>query len=443
MSTTPSANRRDFLKAAAATSAVLTAGSLLNAHAAGSDEIRVGVVGCGGRGSGAADNVLNSSKGVKVVALADVFKDKVDRLRRGLADRVQRDRIKELGNGVDLPEDRCFVGLDAYEKVINCPEVNYVILATPPGFRPLHIQATIAAGKNLFTEKPVGVDGAGIRKVLAAYEDSLKKGLHIAAGTQRRHQDAYVKMLKMAHDGAIGDIVALRCYWNGQGIWFNKRQPGMTDVAYQLKNWYHFLWVCGDHIVEQHVHNLDVCNWAMNGHPARCDGAGGRTPGNPSRPDGPPEVAGNIWDHFSIDYEYPNGVHMYSSCRHIPSTQNNVSEHLIGSKGTMDLSDKNYYQISGKAVVSRREDREATDPYVQEHTDLIACIRANKPINELKSVAESTLTAIMGRMSAYTGKAVTWEQALSSKEDTYPQNLNWDMSLHTPPVPSPCHKQTA
>ena len=428
------ANRRDFLKAAATTGAVLTAGSALNAHAAGDDAIKIGLVGCGSRGKGAAGDALSSAQGVKLVAVGDVFKRAVDDARTRLSRDAQGGKIKELGNSVDLPEDRCFTGLDAFEKVINNPEVNYVILATPPGFRPLHIQAAVAAGKNLFTEKPVGVDGPGVRKVLAAYEEAEKKGLRVVAGTQRRHQHGYLEVMKRVHDGAIGDITALRAYWNGTGIWFHPRREGMTDVAYQLFNWYHFLWLCGDHIVEQHIHNLDVCNWAMNGHPVRCDGIGSRTPDNPSRPAGPPEVVGNIFDNFSIDYEYANGAHMYSSCRHIPKTQNNVTEALVGTKGN---SRPDQYSINGQRLVAREVDRRTASPYVQEHTDLIDHIRSAKRINELKHVAESTLTAIMGRMAAYTGRPVTWDQALNSKEDTFPENLTWDSPLTTPPVPIP------
>src|SRR5262249_23116109 len=212
MSSNVSANRRDFLKTAATASAVLAAGGALNAHAAGDDQIKVGLVGCGDRGSGAAVNVLSSSQGVKLVALADVFKPKLDAARRRITNEAERDRIKDLGNKVDVTDDRCFVGLDAYERLINSPDVNYVMLATPPGFRPLHIQAAVAAGKNLFTEKPVGVDGTGIRKVLDAYEESVKKGLHIVAGTQRRHQKGYVETMRRVHDGAIGEIAALRVY---------------------------------------------------------------------------------------------------------------------------------------------------------------------------------------------------------------------------------------
>jgi predicted dehydrogenase len=205
-------------------------------------------------------------------------------------------------------------------------------------------------------------------------------------------------------------------------------------VAYQLSNWYHFLWLCGDHINEQHVHNLDVGNWVMNAHPIKADGAGGRTPGNPSRPAGDPNEVGHIYDNFSIDYEYPNGVHMYSSCRHLPATQTNVSEAIVGTNGVCQA---NTYQIRGRRVVGREADRRAADPYVQEHTDLIECIRGGKPINELQTVAESTLTAILGRTAAYTGKQVTWEQVLNSKLDTFPKDLTWDMSLPVPPVPHP------
>jgi predicted dehydrogenase len=426
--------RRTFLKSAAATGAVLAAGNALNAHAAGSDEIKVGMVGCGGRGRGACENVLSSAKGVKIVALGDAFNQKAYDLREHLVSWVKGGKAKELDNEVDIPLDRCFGGLDAYEKVITCAEVNYVMLATPPGFRPQHIQAAVAAGKNLFTEKPVGVDGTGIRKVLAAYEEANKKGLKVVTGTQRRHQLGYVETIKQIHDGAIGDVLNLRVYWNGGGIWFHPRKPNVTDVAYQLDNWYHFLWLCGDHIVEQHIHNLDVANWIMNGPPEKADGAGGRTPGNPSRPSGPPDVVGNIYDNFSIDFTYPNDVHMYSSCRHIPQCQANVSEHLAGTKGRCDVG---AFNINGKRIVTRQQDRASADPYVQEHTDLIGHIRGDKPVNELKQVAESTLTAIMGRTAAYTGRPVTWKQMLDSKLDTFPADLTWDTPLHADPVPPP------
>lgn len=435
MTTERQANRRDFLKTSAVAGTALAANLsvLPNVHAAGSDTIKVGLIGCGGRGTGAGDNVLHSAANVEIVAIGDVFKFRVDSCRNHLMNRAAKDEaVKQLGNKVDLPEDRCFAGLDAYEKVINTPGVNYIILATPPGFRPLHLQAAISAGKNVFTEKPVSVDGPGTRKVLAAYEDALKKKLGIAAGTQRRHETGYLETMKRVHEGAIGDIVAARCYWNGGGIWFRSRNElaqkdiKPTDLAYQLHNWYHFVWTCGDHICEQHVHNLDVCNWALQGHPLKAVGMGGRS----NRQVGDPRDVGQIYDHFAVDYEYPNGVHVMSMCRQIANTQVNVSEALVGSKGVCIPSS---YSINGKRIV----DRKSSDPYVQEHTDLITSIRSGKPINELKNVAESSLTAIMGRMSTYTGKEVTWDKALNSQEDTMPAKLSWDMDLPVAPVAMP------
>ena len=298
----------------------------------------------------------------------------------------------------------------------------------------MHLEAAVGKGLHIFTEKPVGVDGPGIRKVLAAYREAQKKNLCIAAGTQRRHQDPYIETIKRIHDGEIGTITSLRCYWNGSGIWFHKREDlakhgeKTTDLAYQMYNWYHFVWTCGDHIVEQHVHNLDVCNWAMgNKHPLLCRGVGSRA----MRPQGEPREAGNIYDQFAIDYEYDGGVHMFSMCRHIPNCENSVSEAIVGTKGVCQA---NAYTINGKRVASGR----GGDPYVQEHTDLINSIRQGKPLNELQNVAESTLTAIMGRMAAYTGKTVTWEKALNSEQDTFPKGpLSWDMALSVPPVAVP------
>ena len=433
-------SRRDFLKtttiAAAGTAVAANLSILSNAHAAGSDTIKVGVIGCGGRGSGAADNVLHAAPNVKIVALGDVFKFRKDHLRKHLRDLASRDEtVKKLGNSVDLPDERCFVGLDAYQRVLDAG-INYVILATPPAFRPVHLEAAVAAGKNIFTEKPVGVDGPGIRKVLAVYADALRKGLGIGAGTQRHHQLGYVETMKRIHDGAIGDLVAARCYWNQANIWFRSRRELIdqgikaTELAYQLHNWYHFGWLSGDHICEQHVHNLDVVNWALNAHPVRAVGMGGRA----ARPSGDPAEVGNIFDFFAVDYQYPRGVHVLSQCRQIDHCENSVSEALAGTKGMCQC---NAYTINGTRMITREQDEASIDPYVQEHTDLIESIRSGKPYNELKNVAESTLTAIMGRMSAYTGKAVSWEQALHSKADTMPEKLSWDMSIQVPPVAVP------
>jgi predicted dehydrogenase len=418
-------DRRDFLKASGVVAGAALATTLLpgGAHAAGSDPIRVGIIGCGGRGTGAGHDVLRAAKDVTIVALGDVFKDRVDGARRDLENTARDDEIKKLGNGVQVAGN-CHVGLDAYSKVIATPGLNYVILATPPGFRPIHIEAAVNAGKHVFTEKPVGVDGPGIRKVLAAYEAAKKKKLGIGAGTQRRHQTGYLETIKRIHDGAIGDIVGGRCYWMQGILWKRARRPGMSDVAYQVHNWYNYVWLCGDHIVEQHVHNIDVINWATQAHPERAVGMGYRTRTDPGY--------GHIYDFFAIDFEYPKGVHVLSMCRQISNCANSVSEALVGTKGNCQV---NAYSINGKRILprGRRDNR----PYIQEHTDLIESIRKGEPINELKNVAESTLSAIMGRMSAYTGKQVSWEQALKSTEDTMPVNLTWDMRLPEPPVAVP------
>jgi predicted dehydrogenase len=426
------ATRRDFLKTTAAAAGVLATQALTaNAWAAGGDTIKVGLIGCGGRGSGAADNVLRSARGVSIVALGDAFKDRAEGCRHRLSDLVKDDKIKDLGNTVDIPDDRVFVGLDAYEKVI-ASGANYIILATPPGFRPLHIEAVVKAGKTLFTEKPVGVDGPGIRRVLAAYEESIKKGTAIAAGTQRRHQLGYIETMKQIHDGAIGEIAAARAYWNQGILWKVDRKPDMSDLVWQMRNWYNFVWLCGDHIVEQHVHNLDVCNWALNAHPVRARGMGGRQRSVPH-----PEDYGHIWDHFAVEYDYPNGAFVLSQCRQINQCWNSVSEHLHGTKGQCNAGNYMLFDLNGengRRVLSREAAKQAVDPYIQEHTDLIASVRSGTPINELKNVAESTLTAILGRMSSYTGKEVTWEQALNSQETLMPEKLDWDMSLPVPPV---------
>jgi myo-inositol 2-dehydrogenase/D-chiro-inositol 1-dehydrogenase len=421
------ATRRDFLKTAAATgAAVATQLTLPAVHAAGSDRIKVGLIGCGNRGRGAAENVLSAASGVQIVALGDTFAEPIKDAREFLTKCTQKQQIKDRGNSVDLPESRCFVGLDAYQKVIGCPEVNYVILATPPGFRPIHIEAAVAAGKNVFAEKPVGVDGPGIRKVLAAYEAAKNKGLAIGVGTQRRHQRAYLETLKRIHDGAIGPLVGGRCYWNTNTNTKRLAKPGTPDVAYQIRNWYGYPWLSGDHIVEQHVHNLDVLNWAFAAHPVAAVGMGYRVPRDPGY--------GPIFNFFAVDLEYPNGIHALSMCRQISYCANEIGEYLVGAKGMCHVS---AFEINGKRLYTDKEKRKHPNPYVQEHTDLIESIRSGKPLNELLSVAESTLTAIMGRMSAYTGKRVTWEQALNSKEQLMPDSLTWDTLVPVPPVATP------
>jgi predicted dehydrogenase len=301
-----------------------------------------------------------------------------------------------------------------------------VILATPPHFRPQHFKAAIAAGKHVFFEKPVAVDGAGVRTVLEVTEIARKQNLAVGCGLQRHHQFGYLDTLKRVHDGAIGEIVAARAYWNQGGLWMNARKAEWSDMEWQLRNWLYFAWLSGDHIVEQHVHNLDVVNWAKNAHPVRCFGSGGRQVRTS------PEY-GHIFDHHSVHYEYADGSWMFSECRQIEGCANQVSEHLIGTKGKADM-DTNRWTIAGDTKWKYEGDK--NNPYQTEHDDLFASIRAGKPLNEGVLVAESTLTAIMGRMATYTGRVVTWEQALNSEAVLGPQKYDWG-KLDVDPVPVP------
>ncbi len=411
-------NRRDFVKGTAAVTATAAAGQLFNAHAAGKETIKVGLIGCGGRGSQAIGDCLQADKSVVFWAAGDVFLDKA----KGTVD-AYKDSHKERAD----VGDRVFGGLDAVDKVL-ASGVDLVILAAPPGFRPPHLEAAIKAGKHIFCEKPVGVDGPGIKKALGLVEEAKKQNLAIVAGTQRRHEPGYIKTMEKIHGGAIGDLVSARCSWNGSEPWFKARKPGQSDVEYQLMNWYHFVWLCGDHIVEQHVHNLDVINWAMKGHPVKAVGQGGRI----GRRQGTPATVGHIYDLFSIEYEYAGGVPVHSYCSHVPGTTQDVSETLYGTKGHSRISS---YQI-GKETIHKK-DRTELSPYVQEHIDLIQSIKAGKPLNELQAVAESTLTAVLGRMAVYSGKVVTWEDALNSTVDTMPKDLDLKASLVVPAVAVP------
>ncbi len=415
-----SASRRDFLKTSAAVGAAAMAANLSllsNVHADGNDVIRVGLVGCGGRGTGAAEQCVRGGENVRLVAMGDVFRDRLDGARNNLMNN------RGLAGRIDVPANRCFTGLNAYQQVIN--NCDLVILATPPGFRPIHIRAAVNARKHVFTEKPVAVDGAGVRTVLTAFEDANRQRLSCVAGTQRRYQTSYREAMQRIQGGDLGTITSARCYWNQGSLWHRARTPQMSDVEWQLRNWLYFTWLSGDHICEQHVHNLDVINWALNAHPERAVGMGGRQARTG------PEF-GHIYDHFAIDYEYPNGVHVLSMCRQIAGCANNVSEALVGTRGQWTSQRR---AITGERPWAFRE--RDNDPYQQEHVALIESIRNGRPINDLRNVAYSTLTAIMGRMSAYTGRAITWDQALNAEGSLMPANLSLDMNLPVPPVAIP------
>ncbi|MFO0805794.1 MAG: Gfo/Idh/MocA family oxidoreductase [Gemmataceae bacterium] len=430
------ANRRSFLKASAVAGATL-ATNLAAAHAAGgADIIKVGLVGCGGRGRGAVKNILQAEEAIngknpkiEIVAVADVFEDRAKAAAKDFANPTHKE-YGPYAASVKITPDTTFGGFDAYQKLL-AAGVDLVILATPPGFRPVHLEAAVKANKHIFCEKPVAVDATGIRKCFELVDESKKRNIAIVAGTQRRHQKGYLETIKRIHDGAIGKVISTRVAWNSGGpnpIWFNPRQEGEPDTAYQLRNWYHYLWLCGDHIVEQHVHNLDVANWVLGERPIRATGIGGRA----ARPGGAvadPAKFGQIWDHFAVEYEYKSGARTFSYCRHIAASQPDVSETIFGATGQSRVSS---YFINKEQVGS--DDR---DPYVQEHIDLLNSIRKSQPLNELKNVTESTFTAILGRNAAYAERWIGWDEALAADDSTMPANLKLDGALTTTPAPTP------
>lgn len=417
-------SRRDFLKK---TSTAVAGGALLGSlsiersvHAAGSDTIKIALIGCGGRGSGAADQALSTSGSVKLIAMADAFPDRLDDSLKNLK--------KQHGEKVEVADDHKFIGFEAYKQAIALADV--VILATPPGFRPIHFEEAVKQGKNIFMEKPVATDATGVRRVLAAAEEAKKKNLKVGVGLQRHHQLGYLETLKRLHDGAIGDITALRCYWNGTTPWVHPRAElekhygrKLTEMEYQMRNWYYFVWLCGDHIVEQHIHNLDVINWVKRGHPVRAQGMGGVEVRK-----GPDY--GEIFDHHAVEFEYADGSRCFSYCRHINGCWDSVSEHAVGTKGSVDISG---YTIRGENAW--RFKGGGKNPYQQEHDDLFDAIRNNKPYNEVEYGAHSTMTAIFGRMATYSGKEITWDEAINSNLSVMPKSFAFD--AETPSKPRP------
>jgi myo-inositol 2-dehydrogenase/D-chiro-inositol 1-dehydrogenase len=408
-------NRRSFV---GNTTKTAVAGAALSAlpierfaHAAISpgDTIKIGLVGCGGRGTGAASQALSTGESVKLVAMADVFKDKLEERHKLLK--------KQSEKQVDVPEENRFVGPDAYKKVIE--QVDLVILTTPPGFRPYHFAEAIKQNKHVFMEKPVAVDGPGVRKVLEVAKEADKKGLKVGVGLQRHHQPGYIETIKRLQDGAIGDLVSMRAYWNSGGVWDPRasRDQVKTELEYQLRNWYYYNWLCGDHITEQHIHNLDVINWLKDGFPVLARGMGGRQ----VRTD---KKYGEIFDHHAVEYQYADGSWMFSQCRHIRGCWNSVTEHVQGTKGHADISAHQIFADSGNWRY--KKERGEKSPYQIEHDDLFAAIRHNEPYNEAYYGAKSTMTSILGRMATYTGSEVTWEQALNSKVQIMPDKITWE-----------------
>ena len=414
-----STSRRRFLQGS--TAAVLAAPLVARGvHADGSDLLKVGLIGCGDRGTGAAAQALHADRNVKLWAMADAFRDK---LETGLAT-LRRDRTLE--GKIDVNAERCFVGFDAYRQVIGSG-VDVVLLCTPPHFRPLHLRAAVQANKHVFAEKPVAVDAPGVRAVLATCAEARRRNLSVVSGLCLRYSNAYREMIRRLHDSAIGDIKALQANDLRGTIRVFPRQQSWSDMEWQMRNWYYFTWLSGDFNVEQHVHNLDICAWALREQmPARCTGMGGRQVRTG------PEF-GNIYDHFAVVYEYESGVKIFSNTRQQVNCRNDITVYALGSRGNAEISERRQV-ITGQSPWSTRGPD--NDFYQSEHDELFASIRNGRPINNGEYMSRSTLMAIMGRMAAYTGRTITWEMALNSREDLTPLRYEWGR-LETPPAAMP------
>ena len=411
--------RRNFLKtgtAAAAGAALINSTIAKTAHAQGSDEIKIALIGCGGRGSGATKNMFNTKGNVKLYAMADAFQKKISSAHNSLS-RANKDKV-------DCPPDRQFAGFDGYKKAIDT-DCDVVIIATPPGFKPQQFDYAVQKGKHIFMEKPVASDAVGIRRVLDAVEESKKKNLMVGIGLQRRHEPKYMQAVERIHNSAIGDVIALRVYWNGNSIWYRNREPGATEMGFQTNNWYHFNWLCGDQICEQHIHNLDVGCWVKGEYPVECNGMGGR-----EMRMGGDATKSQIFDHTSCEYTFSDGTKMFSQGRHLRGSWTHVAEYAHGSNGYADLSEG---VIEGPNAWKFEEKN--PNGHQQEQHDLIEALMRGEIYNEGEYGAHSTFTAILGREACYSGKVVKWDDLLAGGKDLCPGIDDYTMDTDPPTMP--------
>jgi predicted dehydrogenase len=418
--------RRDFLKNATLIGGGLMASPLIsNAnYFSGSEEvIKVAVVGCGGRGTGAAMQALSSKQNVRIVAMCDAFKDNLDKCHKELSEEINNS-IGQLKTRLDVPEERRFTGFDGYQKAIALADV--VILATPPGFRPIHFEEAIKQGKHVFMEKPVATDPAGVQKVLATAAIAKEKKLNVVVGLQRHYQNSYRELFK--RKDMIGDIVAAQAWWDNDGVWVRPRKDGQTEMEYQMRNWYYFNWLCGDHITEQHIHNLDVINWFKGGYPVKAQGFGGRQVRKGKE-------HGEIFDHHYVEFEYADGSILNSQCRHMPGTMSKVDELFIGTKGKIACGAANIKDHKGN-LLYQYDTKQENNPYQTEHDELFAAIvKGEYKFADAENGAKSTMTSILGRMATYSGQSISWDKAIHSGIDIHPKVYAWD--AQPPVVPGP------
>ncbi|MFM2145909.1 MAG: hypothetical protein RL732_745 [Bacteroidota bacterium] len=417
-------NRRDFFRQSSLIAGGLIASPMLsqatNYFSGSDDTIKIALIGCGGRGTGAAMQALSSRQNVKLVAMADAFRDRLDGCYKELTKEKSDNPRGSVKDKVDVPEEHKFTGLDAYQKAI--PLADVVILTTPPGFRPIHFEEAIRLNKHVFMEKPVATDPAGIQRVLATAEEAKKKQRNVVVGLQRHYQNSYRELFK--RKDKIGDLVSAQAWWNNDGVWVNKRKPEQTEMEYQMRNWYYFVWLCGDHITEQHIHNIDVINWFKGSYPVKAQGMGGR------------EVRkgkeyGEIFDHHFVEFHYADGFILNSQCRHIPGTMSRVDELLVGTKGKIQCGEANIVTHSGKTLYQYDKQLE-NDPYQTEHDELFAAIANGEyKFADAENGAKSSMTSILGRMATYSGQVIEWDKAINSGIDIHPKTYDFNAP---PPV---------
>ncbi len=424
--------RRDFVKKTGLTASGIIlapwAASAFSGQSLINDTLKVALIGCGGRGTGAITQALSTKENIQLVAMADVFRDRLDDCYGNLMKSREKDASTKaipIRQKVDVPEDRKFVGFDAYKRAMELADV--VILTTPPGFRPMHFEEAVAQGKQIFMEKPVATDPAGIQRVLTAAKIAKQKKLNVVVGLQRHYQNSYREIMKRIQDGQIGDVVSASCWWNNDGVWVKPRKEGQTEMEYQLRNWYYFNWICGDHITEQHIHNIDVINWVKNGYPVRARGTGGR------------EVRkgkdfGEIFDHHIVEFEYADGTILNSQCRHIPGTWAKVDEHVIGTKGKVHFDAAKILDHKGNVQFAFDKKTKENNPYQTEHDELWATVAAGDyKYADAENGAYSTMTSILGRMATYSGQVIEWDKAINSGINIAPSRFAWDADMPSKP----------
>jgi len=419
-------NRRDFVKQSSILAGGLAASPFLsgvNYFSGANDTIKVALIGCGGRGTGAAMQALLTKQNVKLVAMADAFRDRIDDCYKALNADDLSDWSGVKGNikaRIDVPEERKFTGFDAYKKAI--PLADVIILTTPPGFRPLHFEEAVRLNKHVFMEKPVATDPAGVKKVLLAAEEAKKKKLNVVVGLQRHYQNSYRELFKRKDQ--IGDIVSAQAWWNNDGVWVNPRKPGQTEMEYQMRNWYYFVWLCGDHIVEQHIHNIDVINWFKGGYPVSAQGMGGRQVRNG-------KDHGEIFDHHYVEFQYADGSILNSQCRHIKQTMAKVDELIVGTKGRIYCGQAKMTDLKGNSTFQFDRKTE-NNPYQTEHDELFEAIaKGEYKFADTENGAKSTMTAILGRMATYSGQVLEFDKILTNGLSLQPASFDFSAS---PPV---------